>query len=220
MPIQRLLTILAFVLASLALLLIPGPSVLYIVTQSTIQGRRGGLASVAGIEMGGLTHAIAAALGLSAILLASTFAFDIVKYVGAGYLIFLGVRTILSKRKKGVSGTSGKAVAKPASRLFLQGYLVDLLNPKVALFFYAFLPQFVVPSQGSIIEQTLLLGGMYVAIAFCTDTMYALTSSAAGKIISSRAGPIFKAQKYVTGSIYLALGVVAATAPAHTQASS
>lgn len=175
---------------------------------------------MAGIEMGGFTHAVAAAFGLSAILLASTFAFDLVKYAGAAYLILLGVRTLLSRQHGAGPTKTGLASPKrPSSRLFLQGYLVDLLNPKVALFFYAFLPQFVIPSQGSIFEQILSLGGLYVGIAFCTDSMYALTSSAVGRAIARKAGPVLKAQKYITGSIYMALGVVAATASStHSQA--
>jgi len=184
---------------------------LYIVSQSATQGRRGGLASVGGIEFASLTHAVVAAFGLSAILLASALAFNIVKYAGATYLILLGLHTIFVKRTKGSIVADVANSKKNSSRLFVQGYFVNLLNPKTALFFYAFLPQFLIPSEGRVLEQTLMLGILFVALASCTDSMYALTSSAAGQWFSHRTG-ILNTQKYVTGSIYIILGLFAATA--------
>ena len=210
-----MLPILLFVLAALALLLVPGPAVLYIVSQGATQGRRGGLASVGGIEFASLTHAVVAAFGLSAILLASALAFNIVKYAGATYLILLGLHTIFVKRSKGSIVAEVANSKKSSSRLFAQGYFVNLLNPKTALFFYAFLPQFVIPSEGRVLEQTLMLGILFVALASCTDSMYALTSSAAGQWFSQRTG-ILNTQKYVTGSIYIILGLFAATASGST----
>ena len=207
-----MLNLVYFTAASLALLLVPGPSVLYVVTRSVTQGRRGGLASVAGIETGGLTHAMAAAFGLSAILMTSALAFDIVKYVGAGYLVFLGLRVIFSRRSDNPTVREESIQKTPSRRLFFQGYLVELTNPKVALFFYAFLPQFVDPAQGGIIEQTLLLGLIFVALASCTDSMFALTSSTAGQLLARKAGPILRAQRYITGIVYVALGLAATTA--------
>src|SRR5215813_3782984 len=134
-----------FVLASLSLLLIPGPAVLYIVTRSIDQGRLAGLISVLGIEVGGLFHVAAAALGLSAILLSSALAFDIVKYLGAAYLIYLGVRKLLSP----VEETGNADIQRESlSRIYWQGFAVNILNPKTALFFFAFLPQFVSPEKG------------------------------------------------------------------------
>src|SRR5579864_2936768 len=121
-----------FLLAGLGILLIPGPAVLYIVTRSVSQGRRAGIASVGGIELAGLTHALAAAMGLSALLLTSALAFDIVKYVGAAYLIYLGMRTMLARD----DGKQTTTAPQSLSRLFTQGFLVNLLNPKTALFFY------------------------------------------------------------------------------------
>lgn len=128
-----------FIIASLALLLVPGPAVLYIIGRSVSQGRPAGVASVLGIEVASLVHVTAAALGLSAILLSSALAFNVVKYLGAAYLIYLGIRTLLSKDK-----APEEAAAKPDSlrRIFTQGVVVNLLNPKTALFFFAFLPQF------------------------------------------------------------------------------
>src|SRR5947209_2149899 len=139
-----LTTMALFLLAALGLLLIPGPSVLYITTRSVAHGRRAGLASVLGVELASLTHTVAAAFGLSALLLTSALAFNVVKYVGAAYLIFLGIRAIMARRQ----GTEEPTLtAQPYLKLFTNGYLVNILNPKTALFFYAFLPQFVDPSR-------------------------------------------------------------------------
>ena len=152
-------TIALFLLASLGLLLIPGPAVLYVVTRSASQGRRAGLASVGGVELASFVHAIAAAFGLSALLLTSALAFSVVKYLGAAYLIFLGIRTLLARNE-------GQQVSAPAprsaSQLFAQGFLVNLLNPKTALWFYAFLPQFVNPARGAVVWQILGHGILFV----------------------------------------------------------
>ncbi|HLW03498.1 MAG TPA: LysE family translocator [Ktedonobacterales bacterium] len=200
-------TILLFSLAALGLLLIPGPAVLYIVTRSVSQGRRAGLVSVGGIELGGLTHAVAAALGLSALLLTSALAFDIVKYVGAAYLIYLGVRAMLTRD----DSHQAEPAPRSLSRLFTQGYLVNLLNPKTALFFYAFLPQFVDPARGNIIAQTLFFGLLFVLLAACTDSLYALLSSTVGQRLT-KATRFQSIRRYATGGIYIALGLTAAFA--------
>ncbi len=201
-------TIALFLVAALGLLLIPGPAVLYIVTRSVAQGRRAGLASVGGIEAAGFTHAIAAALGLSALLLTSALAFNIVKYAGAAYLIYLGVRALLADDES--QQTAAPAHKKPA-QIFAQGFLVNLLNPKTALFFYAFLPQFVDPARGAVVFQTLFFGVLFVLLATCTDSLYALLSATVGHRLTRQARfqPI---RRYVTGGIYIALGVTAAFA--------
>jgi threonine/homoserine/homoserine lactone efflux protein len=199
-------TIALFLLAALGLLLIPGPAVLYVVTRSAAQGRRAGLASVLGIESAGLIHVTAASLGLSALLLTSALAFNIVKYLGAAYLIYLGIRTLLSRE-------AGQHPSIPASRshwqLFSKGFLVNLLNPKTALFFYAFLPQFVVPARGAVVGQILFLGILFVLLASCTDSLYALLGSLVGQLLT-RSARIRRVQRYVTGSIYIALGLTTA----------
>jgi threonine/homoserine/homoserine lactone efflux protein len=128
-----------FAAASVALLLIPGPAVLYIVTQSAEQGRSAGLASVAGIHIGTLFHILAAAIGLSALILASAVAFSLVQFAGAAYLVYLGVRKLLERD----SASDGEAPRAPLRRVFARGAVVNVLNPKTALFFLAFLPQFV-----------------------------------------------------------------------------
>ena len=201
-------TVALFLLAALGLLLIPGPSVLYIITRSVAQGRRAGLASVLGVELASITHVAAAALGLSALLLTSAVAFSVVKYLGAAYLIYLGVRTFLAREK---SQQAQAPAPKSFSQLFAQGFLVNLLNPKTALFFYAFLPQFVNPVRGPVAGQILLLGALFVLLASCTDCLYALLGSTVGRWLTrnARFRPI---RRYVTGSIYIVLGVTAAVA--------
>src|SRR5258708_7720161 len=156
-------TVTLFLLAALGLLLIPGPSVLYILTRNAAQGRRAGLASVAGIDLASLTHAVAATLGLSALLLTSALAFSVVKYLGAAYLIYLGVRTLLARAE---SPQNHVPAPSSFSRLCAQGFLVQLLNPKTALFFYAFLPQFVDPARGAVTGQILVFGVLFVLLAF------------------------------------------------------
>ncbi len=199
-------TISLFLLASLGLLLVPGPAVLYIITRSVEQGRRAGLASMLGVESAASVHTVAAALGLSALLLTSALAFSVVKYLGAGYLIYLGVRTLLKREK---SGETAVQVPKSPSRLFTQGFLVNLLNPKTALFFYAFLPQFVDPARGAVIEQILLFGAIFVLLAICTDGLYALLSSTAGNFLK-RNTYVRRLQRYITGCVYIVLGITTA----------
>jgi threonine/homoserine/homoserine lactone efflux protein len=195
-----------FLLAALGLLLIPGPAVIYIVTRSIAQGRKAGIASVLGIELAGLCHSVAAAFGLSAILLASSMAFNLVKYLGAAYLIYLGIRALLSK---GAEHTTEDKTPPSMAQLFRKGFIVNILNPKTALFFYAFLPQFVDPARGSPIIQILFLGILFVLLATITDSTYALVTSGVGKLIAQKVG-FQRIQKYVTGGIYITLGVAAA----------
>jgi threonine/homoserine/homoserine lactone efflux protein len=200
-------TLLLFVGAALGLLVVPGPAVTYIVTRSVSQGRNAGMASVLGIELASLVHSIAAALGLSAILYASAFAFHMVKYAGAAYLVYMGIRVLFSTA---TPGTREQGNALTFRQLFRTGFLVNLLNPKTALFFYAFLPQFVDPAHGSSAIQILLLGILFVLLATCTDSTYALMSSSIGTLLTRRAG-FQKIQRYVTGGIYITLGLAAAT---------
>src|SRR5215470_9867626 len=164
-------------LAALILLLTPGPAVLYIVTRSVDQGRKAGLASVFGVEVGNSVHVLAATLGLSALLLTSALAFSIVKYAGAGYLIYVGIRTLM---RPVVTEVSMNRSQKNLRQIFSQGFIVATLNPKTALFFLAFLPQFVDGTRGSVSLQFLMLGLIFVAMGFTTDSIYALLSGKAG----------------------------------------
>jgi len=204
-------TLALFLLAALTLLLIPGPAVLYIVTRSAQHGRRAGFASVLGVEAAGLVHALAAALGLSAILLASATAFEIVKYAGAAYLVYLGIRTLLSRDEP--PAKSPPAGTRLGSH-FGRGMLVNLLNPKTALFFYAFLPQFVDPNKGGLPGQVFLLGVLFVLLATCTDGMYSLLASGVGKWLMGGTR-VLRARRYVSGAIYVALGVLTAVSGSH-----
>jgi threonine/homoserine/homoserine lactone efflux protein len=153
-------------------------------------------------------HAVAAALGLSALLLTSALAFSVVKYLGAAYLIYLGVRTLLAREE---NHQTLAAAPRSFSQVFAQGFLVNLLNPKTALFFYAFLPQFIAPARGAVGGQILVLGALFVLLASCTDSLYALLSSTVGKFLFRKAR-FRHIQRYITGSIYIALGVTTAVA--------
>jgi threonine/homoserine/homoserine lactone efflux protein len=208
-PVPDVSTFAAFAAASLALLLIPGPAVLYIVNRSVSDGRTVGLAAVAGLELGNLVHALAAAAGLSAVLSTSATAFNAVKWLGAGYLIFVGTKTLI-RRPKPV--TTDRA-ATSHRRAFGQGVVVNILNPKVALFFLSFLPQFIHPDQGGSGRQALALGIMFVLIGCITDSVYSLVaSSLRGVLVRGRGLPFV--QRYVAGTVFIGLGLVAATASA------
>jgi threonine/homoserine/homoserine lactone efflux protein len=195
-----------FLGASLALLLVPGPAVLYITARSANQGRLAGLVSVLAIETANFLQAVAATLGLSAILLSSALAFDVVKYLGAVYLIYLGVRKLLV-REEATEG--GEIKPESLSRIYWQGFAINLLNPKTALFFFAFLPQFVTPAKGNVTAQTLVLGVLFVGLAIITDSLYALlASSLADRLRGSRR--FQKGQRYFAGLVYVGLGITTA----------
>jgi threonine/homoserine/homoserine lactone efflux protein len=197
-----------FLLAALVLLLTPGPAVLYIIARSLDQGRAAGLVSVLSIEVGNFFHVLVAALGLSAILLSSPLAFAIVKYLGAAYLVYLGLRRFF-RRDAGPAAVTLQP--QSLSKIFSQGVLVAILNPKTALFFFTFLPQFVDAGQGSVPLQLLTLGCLFVGMAIFTDSMYALLASSAGKWLKD--SPVFlRLERYLVGSVYIALGVAAALA--------
>jgi threonine/homoserine/homoserine lactone efflux protein len=201
-------TLALFMVAVLGLLIVPGPAVMYIVTRSVDQGRRAGLVSVAGIGVGTLVHVTAAALGLSALLVSSALAFALVKYAGAAYLVYLGIRAMVARDPQQHASV---ALPQPLTHVFLQGVVVNVLNPKTALFFLAFLPQFIDPARGSVTAQVFLLGGMMVVLGMCSDGTYALLAGTAAQWMR-RSGNFRHAQHYITGTIYIALGVTAAVA--------
>jgi len=197
-----------FVVAALALLVVPGPAVLYIVTRSIHQGRRAGLVSVLGIHLGTLVHIAAATAGLSALLLSSATAFSVVKYAGAAYLIGLGLFTLLSRKGEAEIALGGE---RRLRRVFAQGVVVNVLNPKTALFFLAFLPQFVDPGHGHATLQIAMLGLTFVALGLVTDSSWALAAGAAGDVLR-RSRHFARVQRYVSGTVFVGLGVVAALA--------
>ncbi|MFC1465217.1 MAG: LysE family translocator [Candidatus Brachytrichaceae bacterium NZ_4S206] len=195
-----------FVLASLALLVVPGPAVLYIVARSVSQGRLAGVVSAAGVQVGASVHIVAAALGLSAVLLSSALAFNVVKYLGAAYLIYLGVRQWLARE----SATGEMAVPlESLRRIFAQGVVVNVLNPKTALFFFAFLPQFVDPASGNVAAQVLLLGLLFVTLAVINDGAYALLAGSLGNWLRSNRR-FWVGQRLFAGAVYVGLGVTTA----------
>jgi threonine/homoserine/homoserine lactone efflux protein len=195
-----------FAAASLALAVVPGPAVLYIVAQSVPGGRRAGVVSALGIATGGLFHVGTAVIGLSALLAASAEAFTVVKLLGAVYLVWLGVRTLLSSDER----IGGRRVEPTLGRTYRQGVFVNVLNPKTALFFVAFLPQFVDP-DGSTRGQLALLGLTFVLIALASDLVWALVAGTAGGVLR-RSRTFLRIQRYVSGTIFLGLGALAATA--------
>jgi threonine/homoserine/homoserine lactone efflux protein len=199
-------TILVFALAAGVLVAIPGPNHLYIVTRSVAQGRRIGLASAFGVETGTLVHITAAAVGLSALIASSATAFNVVRYLGAAYLAYLGVRALL--RDRGTELLDAQARGHSVRRAYLDGILVNVLNPKVALFFVAFLPQFVDPGRGATATQILALGLVVFVIATASDIVYALAAGALGGWLRGRPG-FLRRQRYLTGSIYLGLAAAA-----------
>ncbi len=195
-----------FAIAALVLLLTPGPAVLYIVTRSIDQGRRAGLVSVLGVHVGTLAHIFAAAAGLSALLAASATAFGVVKYLGAAYLIYIGLRR-LRDRSSLAAPEAGEP--KRLRRAFVDGVVVNVLNPKTGLFFLAFLPQFVTEARGHVGEQIVVLGVVFVLLGVVTDSLYALTAGSAARWL--RGQPRFLAgERWVTGGLYISLGLVAA----------
>ena len=199
-------TLLAFLAAALALLLIPGPGVMYVVARSASQGRHAGLISALGLSAGALVHVAAATAGLSALMLASATAFGVVKAVGAGYLVYLGLNALFGRRPMPGAGT---AAIVSRRRLFTDGMLVSIFNPKLAMFFLAFLPQFADPQRGPVPGQILLLGLLYATLAVVTDGTYALLAGSLRHRMSTfvMGRPL---SRYLSGGLYLGLGLTAA----------
>ena len=198
--------LLVFTGAALALLVVPGPAVLYIVAQSVHRGRGAGLVSMLGIQAGALVHVAAAAIGLSSLLVSSALAFEVVKYAGAVYLVVLGVRRLAGRDRAAVVEASEE---RSLARLFRQGIVVNVLNPKTALFFFAFLPQFVDPRASAPALQIAFLGVLFIAVALVSDGAYALAAGALGGWLRRSRGFV-AAERYVSGSIFVGLGVATA----------
>jgi threonine/homoserine/homoserine lactone efflux protein len=188
--------VIVFVSAMLLLNITPGPDMLYVIARSAGQGRAAGIASALGVGAGCFVHIFAVAFGLAELLRAMPVAYEAIRYAGAAYLIYLGLRMLLAKR-----GPAGVRVVEPArlDRIFLQGALTNILNPKVALFFLAFLPQFIDP-RVSAFRQTVLLGLLFDASGTCVNIVVALAASQAGALIPAR-------MRYVTGGVFVALGL-------------
>ncbi len=200
-------SLISFAVASVALLVIPGPAVIYIVNRSVADGRQIGLAAVVGLELGTFMHVLAATVGLSAILATSENAFNVVKYLGASYLVLIGLRTLT--RKPEAISTSASSMTQ--SQAFRQGFIINMLNPKIALFFLSFLPQFIDPNISSNARQSLILGSVFVLCGFVIDGVYALTASSLREVlVKGKALPFI--QQYVAGVVFVLLGAAAALA--------
>ena len=188
----------------------PGPNTLYIIARSIQQGRLAGFVSSLGVQVGTMVHIVAASLGLSALLVSSAVAFNVVKYAGAAYLIFLGIKTLLTKEK-----IEPAKVRKAAlGRVFYQGIVVNLLNPKTALFFFAFLPQFIDVGRGAVGLQVVLLGSILIFLGTLSDSIYALASGSIGNWLGGNL-KFLRAQRYFAGSVNIGLGAATALSGAH-----
>jgi threonine/homoserine/homoserine lactone efflux protein len=206
----RLFTL--FLVAALALLITPGPAVIYIVTRSIDQGRSAGFVSAFGVFVGTLCHVAAAALGLSALLMSSALAFQSVKYLGAAYLIYLGIRKLTSRG--GAEQNGGPVPRQKLSAVFRQGVIVNVFNPKTALFFLAFLPQFVNVHKGSVALQILTLGTIFACMGFTTDSSWALLAGTMATKMKRNLA-FSRLQNYFSGGVYLSLGLATAFTGSH-----
>ena len=200
----------AFLVASFVLAVTPGPGVFYVVTRSLLQGRRFGLASVGGVALGNLGNAFGASIGLAAVFAMSSLAFTVVKYAGALYLVWLGIKALRAQPQTAAAALP----AVPMRRIFRDGFVVALLNPKTAIFFAAFLPQFMSPDAPAML-QSMLLGSLFVAMAAVTDTGYAFAASAVAPVLA-RAEGAGAAGRYLTGGAFIGLGLFTALAGSRT----
>ena len=195
-----------FFITAFVILVTPGPAVLYIIARSVDQGRLAGIVSTLGVGFGTMFHVAAAALGISALMATSAVAFSVLKYLGAAYLIYLGIRKLMER-----DPDAGQRVRVPESlgRIFWQGVVVNVLNPKTALFFLAFLPQFIDVPRGHATLQMILLGLLFVVMGIFSDGVWALFAGSAGSWLKNHLG-FLRAQRYFSGSVFIALGVIMA----------
>lgn len=204
-PLPEAPLVAGFVVASLVLALTPGPGVLYIVARCVSQGRRAGIASLAGVAGGNLANALAAALGLAALMAVVPAAFTVVQWAGAAYLVWLGVQAL---RHTVAPGAAPETAPQALRTVFRDGFVVALLNPKTTLFFAAFLPQFVSPDGGSPALQSVLLGALFVAIAAATDLGYVFASTLLVPRLARLRGAS-AAGRYLSAGTYFGLGIFA-----------
>jgi threonine/homoserine/homoserine lactone efflux protein len=199
-------TLYLFITAVLLLVFMPGPNTLYIIARSIQQGRKAGIVSCLGVQSGTLFHIAAAALGLSALLVSSALAFNIVKYAGAAYLIYLGVKTLLTRDKTEADPEIQQATL---SRIFYQGMVVNVLNPKTALFFFAFLPQFIDATRGAVALQIIVLGTILTILGAFSDITYALVAGSVSNWLRGNE-KFVRRQRYFAGAVYIGLGAATA----------
>jgi threonine/homoserine/homoserine lactone efflux protein len=200
-----------FISVALVLVFIPGPNTLYIIARSVQQGRKAGILSSLGVQVGTLFHIAAAAFGLSALLVSSALAFNAVKYAGAAYLIYLGVKTLLTD---GPLEETRDVRQASLFRVFYQGAFVNLLNPKTALFFFAFLPQFIDVTRGRVAMQIVALGGILVLLGTLSDSIYAFAAGGVGNRMRGNQR-FLRGQRFFAGSVYIGLGAMTALTGTH-----
>ncbi|WP_217265432.1 LysE family translocator [Thermomonospora curvata] len=205
-------TMAVYVIAATLVLIAPGPAVLYVVSQGLRHGSRAAVTAVLGVHIGTLVQVAAAVAGLSWLLVNSATAFMVVKYAGAAYLIYLGVRTLLSRRSPEAGQDLPAPAPKGRRRLLGEGFLINLLNPKLALFFLAFLPQFVDPAKGAPALQITVFGLLFVLLGLCTDGAYALLAGVIGPWLR-RNVRLLRGERYAVGGTFIGLGLFAALAP-------
>lgn len=199
-------TLIVFLGASLVLLVTPGPAVFYIVARSIDQGKLAGMVSTLGVAAGSCVHIVAAALGISALIASSAVAFNVIKLVGAAYLIYLGVRKFLVPDPVETNVTVER---RRLREIFVQGVIVNVFNPKTALFFLAFLPQFIDVAKGQVALQMILLGLIFALLGVLSDGTYAVAAGSFGQWLKARAG-VLRAQRYFAGSVFITLGLLTA----------
>lgn len=199
-------TLILFAGAASILVFTPGPNTLYIIARSIQQGRTAGIVSSLGVETGTLVHLTAAALGISALLVSSAMAFNVVKYAGAAYLIYLGIKTLLTREKPAAAETTED---RSLRRTFSQAVLVNVLNPKSAIFFFAFLPQFIDAERGAAATQILFFGAIVVVLGFTSGSLYSLLAGSIGNVLRGNL-KFLRAQRYFAGSVYIGLGAATA----------
>ena len=195
---------LLFLIAALVLLITPGPAVFYIVARSVQQGSWAGIVSAAGVATGGFIHVVAGTVGLSALVLSSPIAFATVKYLGALYLIYLGFRAFFKENRVGDLNLRLKSIQ--LGRVYRDGLVVNLFNPKTILFFIAFLPQFVDSTGGNPGMQFLLLGTIMVSMGLVTDSIYAAVAGKASQWLRKNTSRL-SYQQWFAGTVYLVLGI-------------
>lgn len=197
-------TLVTYIAIVLGFVFIPGPATLLTVARATTSGTRVGIATGAGITAGDIVHTLLAVVGISAIIATSAVLFSIIKYLGAAYLIYLGIKAIIEKAPTSLDGKGQMPITAPQA--FRQAILAEMLNPKTALFFLAFLPQFVKPENGSVAVQLTILGVLFALIGFFSTIVFAVSAGGLGNFLR-RNPKVLKWQGKVVGSIYCALGL-------------
>ncbi|MER9103136.1 LysE family translocator [Mesorhizobium sp. M0848] len=198
-----LTTLIAYIAVVLGFVFIPGPATLLTIARATSSGTKVGIATGAGIAAGDVFHTVMAMIGISAVIAASATLFSVIKYIGAAYLIYLGIRAIMEKTP---ANPAAGALAISAGKAFRQAVLTEVLNPKTALFFLAFLPQFVRPENGTVMLQMTVLGAIFVALGLFSTVVFAVSAGRLGTFLR-RNPSVLRWQGKVVGGIYCALGV-------------